>query len=171
MKFNRLIDLEWNWTKRKEAALLRKYEREVDLLPLFEQEIRAEQPSVESVKLERQNEWIEKGQRERVRRAGEWKRGRALLFQLSAEHRRVVRNLWNLHKWRTHEPHYFNDLLYGYIVKGNRPTKAQIEIYGDAFQPVDYCSVNFDVIRVSPKKSHRAPTKHEASDLLNQKLF
>lgn len=30
MKFNRLIDLEWNWTKRKEAALLRKYEREVD---------------------------------------------------------------------------------------------------------------------------------------------
>ena len=23
MKFNRLIDLEWNWTKRKEAALIR----------------------------------------------------------------------------------------------------------------------------------------------------
>ncbi len=159
MKFNKLTAIEWRWSGRKEAALKRKYQKQVDATPLFADEIRSEQLPIETVKAQREEAWNTKEANERVNRAAAWRKARKALFALPKSHRLVIRNMWNLHQWRTHEPHYLADLIHGYVVLGKRPTKLQITKYGEAFQPVDYCSVSFGSVRLpSPKKATKQGT-------------
>lgn len=149
--------MEWYWSGRKEAALKRKYQKQIDATPLFADEIKAEQLPIDDVKRQRESAWNDKQVLERKNRAAAWRKARKELFSLPKNHRLLIRNMWNLHRWRTHEPHYLADLLHSYVVLGKRPTKMQIAKYGEAFQPIDYCSVSFASVRV-PASKHIAKT-------------
>ncbi len=140
--------MEWYWSGRKEAALKRKYQKQIDATPLFADEIKADQLPIDTVKRQRESAWNAKQALERKDRAAAWRRARKALFALPNSHRSLIRNMWNLHQWRTHEPHYLADLIHSYVVLGKRPTKLQIAKYGEAFQPVDYCSVSFGTVRI-----------------------
>ncbi len=173
MKFNKLTEMDWYWSGRKEAALKRKYQKQIDATPLFADEIRAEQTPIETVKRQREQAWNDKQLLERVNRAAAWRKARKALFALPKPHRLLIRNMWNLHRWRTHEPHYLADLIHSYVVRGKRPTRLQIERYGDAFQPVDYCSVNLGTVHIPPSKkaTKRAVQASRFQHEVNLNLF
>ena len=162
MKFNHIVNVEWKWSKHKEAALHRKYQRQVDSAPLFADQIRQEQPSIAVVRDQREQAWKKRYISDRQNRANAWRRARAALFALPAAHRKLIRNMWNLHAWRTHEPHYLANLIHSYIKHGKRPTRLQIEKYGEAFQPVDFCSVDFRITKLPVSENTPAAKNTQA---------
>lgn len=78
-------------TPRKRAAARRKLARERAALPLFADQIAAEQPSIEAVMELRATHWARREQEMRDFRAGQWRKIRAMFYALSPAQRDAVR--------------------------------------------------------------------------------
>jgi hypothetical protein len=74
-------------TPRKLSALARRQRAEREALPLFAEQIAAEQPSAAEVMAQRSTQWTRAFRRDRDRAAEQWRRGRRELRALpSAAH-------------------------------------------------------------------------------------
>lgn len=111
MRFRRHQRSEFQETSRKRAALLRKQKKEREALPLFADQIAAEQPSVETVMGERRERWASQEVKQRQSRAIKWREGRAKLHQYPAAQRRRLLDFWNRHRWFPADPVYLLEML------------------------------------------------------------
>lgn len=98
-------------TSRKRAAFLRKQRLQREALPLFANEIAADQHSVEE-EMARRAVWWDEAERERRRqRAAWWRKGRARLFALPDALRARVREIWRTCPYPA-DPASFADFLH-----------------------------------------------------------
>jgi hypothetical protein len=77
-------------TPRKRAAAHRRQQRERDTFPLFAGMIALTQPSVDTLMLARAHEWDAHEQRDRDRKAQDWRSLRADIFALPPDQRRLI---------------------------------------------------------------------------------
>lgn len=122
----------FTWTPRKEAAARRSLERQALALPLFAEQIRAEQPSVEEIRSRRAAAWIESEKVWRKRHADNWREARRRLRCLVPELRVVFIQYWDNHRWLPHEPLYLMSLIH-------RPP-AEVEISVAAIMAAGCCT-------------------------------
>lgn len=95
MRFKRLPQFAFTDTPRKRAALRRKQRREREALPLFADQIAAQQPSEDAVMAQRA---VQSEQSERIwrrDRAAEWRKARGNIAVMPAKQRAIVRQMWN----------------------------------------------------------------------------
>jgi len=78
-------------TPRKRAAAVRRQARERAALPLFADQIAAEQPGIDAVMSDRAARWARTEQAMRDFRAGQWRKIRAMFYALSPARRDAVR--------------------------------------------------------------------------------
>ncbi|MBV7300228.1 hypothetical protein [Enterovibrio paralichthyis] len=142
MKFNRYIPFNFKWTSRKAAAAERKLAKERECMPLFAAEIAENQPSLDAIRSQRESYFCQREIDDRLQRAKEWRHARSLLFALPYSHRAVIRFWWNSHAFLNHEPHYLANMVNRWVNFGVRPSRCQIEKYGDRLQPPDFCAVD-----------------------------
>ncbi len=114
MRFHRHQRHEFTDTPRKRAAVLRRQRKDREALPLFADEIAAEQPSVDKVMTDRAAYWIEREQRERAERARQWLEVRAKIRALPERERRLFLAFWNSHRWFPGTPSYCATVLHCY---------------------------------------------------------
>lgn len=100
-------------TRRKRLALARKQRLERERLPLFAEQIAAEQPDADTVMAERAVKWELYKQEDRDKRAARWRVARAKLFEYGPNVRMVLRNLWKTCPYPG-DPTYFHDFLHSY---------------------------------------------------------
>lgn len=112
MRFSRYERFEFNDTPRKRAHVLRRQRNEREALPLFADQIAAEQPDVDVVMEARRNNWRRHEQTDRDRRAEKWRQGRARLAAYPIEIRGRLLNYWNNHRWLPGTPAYFLDMMH-----------------------------------------------------------
>jgi hypothetical protein len=77
-------------TPRKRAAARRRQQRERDSLPLFAGMIALAQPSIDRLMLARAQDWDAQEQRDRDRKAQNWRSVRADIFALPPHQRRLI---------------------------------------------------------------------------------
>jgi len=95
MRFKKTPTFEFTDTPRKRAALRRKQRRERDALPLFAEQIAAEQPSGDE-EMSRRAELSDAQEiRWRSDRAAEWRKARRMIDSLPAEERLAIRRVWD----------------------------------------------------------------------------
>lgn len=104
-------------TTRRLASARRKLERQAEALPLFAEQIRAEQPTPEEVVQKADASWKRFVQMDRRHDAERWLTGRRLLRELPAERRAELIAEWNAKKCPA-APHYFMDFLWQRGVRG-----------------------------------------------------
>jgi len=120
------------WTARKAAALARKQAREREGLPLFADQVAADQPNVEEVKVARAASWSEWQRGFRQYAAESWRRARRALRALPAAERTAVLAKWNGSRCPgAHE--YFGDAVWqvyrrlGLVGSGHAGSLAEYE--------------------------------------------
>ena len=86
-------------TPRKLSALARRQRAEREALPLFAEQIAAEQPSAAEVMAVRSAQWVRGFRRERDRVAEQWRRGRRELRALPEAQRAWFLRYWQ-QEWR-----------------------------------------------------------------------
>lgn len=114
MRFKRYIRTDYEITDRKRLAAARKQERERDALPLFAQEIAAEQPAIDDVMARRVETWARTQKDQRARRAAQWRRARRRLDAYPAATRALLLRTWNQHRWMPGDPAYLLDMLHSF---------------------------------------------------------
>jgi hypothetical protein len=77
-------------TPRKRAAARRRQQRERDSFPLFAGMIALSQPSIDALMLARAHDWDVHEQRDRNRKAQNWRSVRADIFALPPDQRRLI---------------------------------------------------------------------------------
>ena len=101
-------------TDRKRAAAVRLQRRQRDKLPLLAPLIAETQPGIDEVMTTRVAHWADWEQRDRNRRAADWRKARAALDRQEPAMRRALLNYWNGHRWLPGDPMYLLDLLHGF---------------------------------------------------------
>ena len=114
MRFTRRPRCPYTVTDRKRAAAVRLQRRQRDKLPLLAPLIAQAQPSIDAVMTARVTHWIASEQRDRDRRAAQWREGRATLDGHDLATRRALLDYWNGHRWLPGDPTYLLDLLHGF---------------------------------------------------------
>ncbi|HFI9381038.1 TPA: hypothetical protein ACGSTL_001192 [Vibrio parahaemolyticus] len=152
MLFEKMERYPFTWSARREAAVKRRHQRELDNCPLFAESIKASQKSVEDERALLESQWIEGERRERDYEAKLWRKARAIYFSLPLAHRVAIQALWRGNKFRRKTGLYFADFMTRWKM-GKRPDKFQIEKYGLQEIELDYCSVSFFDPSVLKKKS------------------
>lgn len=109
MRFRRYERAHFVWNSRRQAAYLAKCRREQQALPLFAEQIRGEQRSVEDEGQRRERQWAANETRWRQERAALWRRARRTLA--NAPNRRELAGAWNGHRWLPGDPWYLLDLI------------------------------------------------------------
>lgn len=94
MRFNRYGRFEFKDTERKRAAFARKQRKERESLPLFAEQIAAEQIGVDEAMRLRSAGWDRHQREGRQRRAADWRRARARLNSYPAEQRKQLLAFW-----------------------------------------------------------------------------
>lgn len=112
MRFRRYGRFAFQDTPRRRAAVLRKQAAERAGLPLFAEQIAAEQPAVDVVMADRRARWDARETAERQRRAALWRKGRARMRQYPAAVRARLLDYWNRHRWLPGDPVYFLDMMH-----------------------------------------------------------
>lgn len=102
-------------TPRKRAALRRRQRLEREALPLFAEQIAAEQPEEDDVMRLRALRWAVSEQRTRDARAARWREARRRLAAMTVAERRVLTLGWNRAPYPA-DPVYLLDFLHGYRV-------------------------------------------------------
>ncbi|MGZ3218445.1 hypothetical protein [Paracoccus sp. T5] len=115
MRFKRQARHEFTDTARKRAALRRKQQRERNALPLFAEQIAAEQPAENDVMEARALAWAASEVRSRAYRASKWIEARRRLSAFSANEAAVLRHAWNCAPYPA-DPVFLLDFLHGYAV-------------------------------------------------------
>jgi len=113
VRFRRRERSRYTVTDRKRAAAARSQKRQRDALPLLARLIAEQQPTIETVILERIASFDASEQASRDRRARDWRRARRGLDALAPDLRRALLNYWNDHRWLPGDPAYLLDLLHG----------------------------------------------------------
>jgi len=113
MRFTRRPRCEYAVTDRKRAAAVRLQRRQRDKLPLLGLLIAETQPPIDVVMAARVAHWVEWGQKDRDRRAAQWRRARAALDRHKPAMRPALLRYWNGHRWLPGDPSYLLDLLHG----------------------------------------------------------
>lgn len=104
---------EFRDTPRKRQALARRQARERDALPLFADQIAADQPDADTVMAERAAVFARVEQQWRASFARDWRRGRAWLRSLPAEDQAKLLRHWNSRIYPG-DPTYFLGMLHSY---------------------------------------------------------
>jgi hypothetical protein len=113
MRFKRQERYEFRDTGRKRAAFARKQRKEREALPLFADQIAAEQITVDEEMEQRQQQWARQTVTERARRAEDWRRGRKRVREYPEPVRRALLAYWQECKWPA-DPSYFLSMLHMY---------------------------------------------------------
>lgn len=102
-------------TSRKRAALRRKQRLEREALPLFADQVAAQQPSEDDVMAARAVRWDRWQDDYRAQRAALWRRARQRLAAYGENTRRILRHLWNTAPYPG-TPGYLLDMLHSFDV-------------------------------------------------------
>lgn len=115
MRFKRWPRHPFTDTPRKRAALRRKQIREQEALPLLSTLVRENQASEDEVMTARAEAWKRSEERDRKRRADNWRKARRRLQSLTANERSVLTHAWNSAPYPA-DPVYLLDFLHAYNV-------------------------------------------------------
>lgn len=113
MRFNRRQRFAFQDTPRKRAMLLRKQAAERNSMPLFADQIAAEQPHADDVMRSRAESAARSEQEWRARRAADWRRGRARLAAYPDHIKRALLAYWQSCQWPA-DPGYLISMLHMY---------------------------------------------------------
>lgn len=113
MRFKRYGRYPFNDTPRKRAAVLRKQRNEREALPLFADQIAAEQASVDDVMIGRAVAWDNHEARSRAYEARKWREARARLRAYLPNERRALAAYWQRCGWPA-VPSYLLSMLHMY---------------------------------------------------------
>ncbi|AUZ86151.1 MULTISPECIES: hypothetical protein [Methylophaga] len=111
MKFERYTDYSYEVTNRKKAAVIRKQKKEVENYPLFADEVREEQKSVDAIMDDRIRYWTQHNIRERSRRAKGWIEARKRLRAYPEAIKDKLYQYWNNNKWYPKTPIYLHGMM------------------------------------------------------------
>lgn len=111
MRFKRYGRHSFQDTPRKRAALTRKQRAERDALPLFAEQVAADQLDADTVMDERARRWAETEMRWRAQRAADWRRARAKLSSYPEPERRALHDYWQRCGWPA-DPNYLISMLH-----------------------------------------------------------
>ena len=118
MRFKRFARCPFEWTSRKEAALLRRLRLEREAYPLFADVVAAGQPTVDQVKRQRTAQ-AERMEREaRQRQAESWRKARAAVWAIPDPDRAQVLRYWNTHGHFPGAPNYLLYVVKQYMTGG-----------------------------------------------------
>ena len=104
-------------TPRRLAAAKRTLKRQADALPLFSEQIRAEQPTPEERIRNFDDSHAEFAQRLRDHDAESWRKARAQLRSLPREEQEVVLTFWNKSSMPA-DAGYFATVMHNYLEQG-----------------------------------------------------
>lgn len=110
MRFDRYYKGDFAETERKRAAIKRAQLKEVAALPLFAEDVRAAQPSVEFIMKDRSAKFATGLAIDRKRVADKWLCARYLLSRMSPADAKMLREYWQDCKWPG-TPSYFLSML------------------------------------------------------------
>jgi hypothetical protein len=112
MRFTKQPRHQYEDTRRKRLAALRRQQRERESFPLIAAEIGEKQPDIDTIMAARVNKWAEWEDRQRQHKAAQWREGRQRLASFEDETRKAALAYWNNHKWLPGTPSYFLDMLH-----------------------------------------------------------
>ena len=110
MRFDRYYKGEFADTDGKRAAAALKQRREVAALPLFGEQVKAAQPSIDSIMEARSKDFSRTLSRDRKRIADKWLCARYLLKKMPPADAQMLREYWKTCKWPG-TPSYFLTML------------------------------------------------------------
>lgn len=110
MKFEKLPRFYRVWNSRMQAAYTNKCKREVNLFPLFANQIITEQKSIEKIRAEREADWSNKEKRDRHDHAMHWLEARKALRMLPTKIKERALERYNS-PWRPKVPWYLLDAI------------------------------------------------------------
>lgn len=113
MRFKRCPRHPFTDTARKRSAVLRKQAKERAALPLFAEQIEAQQPGVDAVMQARGKAWEATEDRDRAGRAATWRQGRAQLARYPDRIRHKLRIAWDCAPYPA-DPSRFLNFLHSY---------------------------------------------------------
>ena len=113
MRFHRYGKYEFRDTERKRAAFARKQKAEREALPLFADQVVAEQIDVDEEMTARRLQWERHQAIDRKRRADKWREARRRLNDYQGPVRRALLAYWQGCKWPA-DPSYFLSMLHMY---------------------------------------------------------
>jgi hypothetical protein len=132
MRFDRFGHYEYQDTRRKRLAFLRKQVKEQQSYPLFAEQIAAEQIDVEQEMMQRKEGWSKRFAEDRAARAGKWRAARARLSQHCD--RTALLAYWQRCRWPG-DPSYLLSMLHMYDdgrLDLNPPAPRQTEAQREA---------------------------------------
>lgn len=113
MRFHRYGKYEFRDTERKRAAFARKQKAEREALPLFADQVAAEQIDVDEEMTTRRLQWERQQATDRKRRADKWREARQRLNGYQEPVRGALLAYWQGCKWPA-DPSYFLSMLHMY---------------------------------------------------------
>ena len=113
MRFHRFGKYEFSDTERKRAAFARKQKAEREALPLFADQVAAEQIYVDEEMTARRLQWERQQATDRKRRADKWREARRRLNGYQEPVRGAFLAYWQGCKWPA-DPSYFLSMLHMY---------------------------------------------------------
>lgn len=113
MRFHRFGKYEFRDTERKRAAFARKQKAEREALPLFADQVAAEQIDVDAEMTARRLQWERHQAIDRKRRADKWREARRRLNDYQEPVRGALLAYWQGCKWPA-DPSYFLSMLHMY---------------------------------------------------------
>ncbi|MGY6259180.1 hypothetical protein ACXIVK_37785 [Paraburkholderia caledonica] len=113
MRFKRYGRYEFTDTPRKRAAFARKQRLEREALPLFADQIAAEQIGADEEMEGRRAQWDRQTASDRLRRATQWRRARGRLRGYLAPVRSALHAYWQQCRWPA-DPEYLLTMLHMY---------------------------------------------------------
>jgi hypothetical protein len=116
-------------TSRKRAAAGRAQQKQRNALPLFAEQIAADQPSIDQVMAERAAQWEKTEAQQRASRAAAWREARRRLAGFNDATRAVVLAYWNGHRWLPGDPSYLLDAMHSF-------ERGRLVLDGDTLRPV-----------------------------------
>lgn len=113
MRFHRYGRYEFKDTNRKRLAFARKQRNERAALPLFADQIAAEQIGVDEEMEQRRSGWTRRQSEERLARANAWRRARARLAAYPNPERQTLSAFWQRCPYPA-DPSYLLTMLHSY---------------------------------------------------------
>ena len=113
MRFHRYGKYEFRDTERKRAAFARKQKAEREALPLFADQVAAEQIDVDEEMTARRLQWERHQAIDRKRRADKWREARRRLNDYQEPVRGALLAYWQGCQWPA-DPSYFLSMLHMY---------------------------------------------------------
>lgn len=99
MRFTRYFNGDYSDTALKRAAAKRRQLKERASLPLFAEQVKATQPSIDTIMEARAIDFLQALKRDRKRTADKWLCARYLLRKLPTADAQMLRDYWQLCKW------------------------------------------------------------------------